>query len=74
MARAQPPLPADQPLLQQADRLRPERMAGMAAGFRQACGHQGSRLRIGVSRLGHDPHHAVLGDRAGGPAVLELLL
>lgn len=24
--------------------------------------------------MGHDPHHAVLGDRTGGPTVLELLL
>jgi len=47
LAWAKQPVPADQPLLQQADRLRPERMAGMAAGFCQACGHQGGRLRLG---------------------------
>ena len=46
--------------------------AGETAALACGQGQQGSRLGIGVGRLGHDPHHAVLGDRAGGPAVLEL--
>ena len=48
--------------------------AGETAALARGQVHQGSRLGIGVGRLGHDPHHAVLGDRAGGPAVLELPL
>ena len=50
LARPQPPLPIDQALLQQTDRLGPEDMAGVPAGLRQPFGHPGGRLGVGCSK------------------------
>ena len=46
--------------------------SGEAAGFGQSRGHLGGGLGVRIGRLSHDPNHTVLGDWAGGPAVLLL--
>lgn len=70
LACAQHPLPTDEALVQQADLPRPENVAVVVASFLEPLRHLGYRPMVRISGLGHDPEHAVLRDRARGPAVV----
>ena len=74
LARTENALPANQTLLEQADLLGPEGMAGMAAGLGLTGRHLLGRLRIGIGGLRHDPHPTGLRQGAGGPALVEIPL
>src|SRR5262249_24502458 len=67
-----PPPAVDEGAVEQADRARPELVVLEARG----AGEQVHRLAwwdgAGIAGLADDPHEAVLGDRARGPAVLNL--
>ena len=71
LAVAEHSLPTDEALLQQADLFRPENVAGVFAGFLKPLRHLSNRPMVRIGGLGHDPEHAILRDRARGPAVVK---
>ena len=70
LACLQQPGSIDADWMEQADRIGPELVLGMADQFGHHGRHHRRRPRtVGVARLAQDPQHGVLGERAGGPAV-----
>jgi hypothetical protein len=74
LSRAVQSLPAHDALIGQADRTWPELVPPGAGGSPQAIKRLSRGHRARVTRLADDSHEAVLGDRAGGPATLDLAI